>query len=153
MRYAHNLYHLDHNHKQINYLQRDLILEIIALSDVYEALSPKLSMDSERLYQLPTRIESIKNILAALDFRGNLTEQKQAVKLLEEIAAIEQEKDETTKQKREKEFVEKVLYSNNSDSLLMYIRNKNEDFIKIKERMMENHHSFFINYLTSTVSM
>ena len=115
--------------------QESKILEIIALADVYEAVSPKLSINSERNYQMPRKVQFIKDILEESKYYWTATESQSIIRLMDEINMIDTEKDEASKQEMERIFVEEVLYEYSNDPVLKYIRGKNNE--KIRERAFE----------------
>ena len=106
------------------------IVEIVSLADVYEAVSPKLSIDSERNYQLSRKVQSIKSILEEAERYWGDVERKIIINLIDEINTIEAESNEATRQESERNFVRRVLYEYTTDPVLRYIREKDNDAIR-----------------------
>ncbi|MBR4632874.1 MAG: hypothetical protein IKO48_06125, partial [Elusimicrobia bacterium] len=109
-----------------------LISKIVGLADVFEAVSPKLSFDSERTYQFSRRIKDISKILEDIDMNVKLTESqnKERIILLSEIAQIDSENDAIKKQAMERNFIKKVLYDHSRSAVIKYIRETNYEQVR-----------------------
>lgn len=106
------------------------IAKVVTLTDVYEAVSPKLSFATERTYQFARKIRDISNILENIDIGLNESQQKRVITLLSEIAQIENEEDIPKRQELEQKFIKKVLYSHSKDIIINYIREQNNELVR-----------------------
>ena|GEM_PF-4321081 len=106
------------------------IAKVVTLTDVYEAVSPKLSFATERTYQFARKIRDISNILENIDVGLNESQQKRVIVLLSEIAQIENEEDIPKRQEMEQKFIKKVLYSHSKDIIINYIREQNNELVR-----------------------
>ncbi|WP_372520647.1 HD-GYP domain-containing protein [Candidatus Ruminimicrobiellum ovillum] len=106
------------------------IAKVVTLTDVYEAVSPKLSFATERTYQFARKIRDISNILENIDIGLNESQQKRVITLLSEIAQIENEEDIPKRQEMEQKFIKKVLYSHSKDIIINYIREQNNELVR-----------------------
>ncbi|WP_372519409.1 HD-GYP domain-containing protein [Candidatus Ruminimicrobiellum ovillum] len=106
------------------------IAKVVTLTDVYEAVSPKLSFATERTYQFARKIRDISNILENIDVGLNESQQKRVIALLSEIAQIENEEDIPKRQEMEQKFIKKVLYSHSKDIIINYIREQNNELVR-----------------------
>ena len=108
------------------------IAKIVTLADVFEAVSPKLSFDSERTYQFSKKIRDISDMLEKIEEDIELTEsqKKEVIILLAEIAQIDAEEDAEQKRAMEQDFIRKVLYAHSRSVVLNYIREKNNELIR-----------------------
>ena len=107
-----------------------LIAKIVSLADVFEAVSPKLSFDSERTYQFPQKIRDISSMLENIDIDLTESQKREVIVLLAEIAQIDSEEDVTKKKEMEQAFIKKVLYNRSRSFVINYIREKNYDSVR-----------------------
>ena len=107
-----------------------LIAKIVSLADVFEAVSPKLSFDSERTYQFPQKIRDVSSMLENIDIDLTESQKREVIVLLAEIAQIDSEEDVTKKKEMEQAFIKKVLYNRSRSFVINYIREKNYDSVR-----------------------
>ncbi|MBQ2219912.1 MAG: hypothetical protein II417_03855, partial [Elusimicrobia bacterium] len=107
-----------------------LIAKIVSLADVFEAVSPKLSFDSERTYQFPQKIRDISSMLENIDIDLTESQKREVIVLLAEIAQIDSEDDAAKKQEMEQKFIKKVLYDRSKSAVIKYVREKNYELIR-----------------------
>lgn len=107
-----------------------LIAKIVSLADVFEAVSPKLSFDSERTYQFPQKIRDISSMLENIDIDLTKSQKREVIVLLAEIAQIDSEDDAAKKQEMEQKFIKKVLYDRSKSAVIKYVREKNYELIR-----------------------
>ena len=122
---------LDDLLREIEQIEEEvLIAKIVSLADVFEAVSPKLSFDSERTYQFPQKIRDISSMLENIDIDLTESQKREVIVLLAEIAQIDSEEDAAKKQEMEQKFIKKVLYDRSKSAVIKYVREKNYEFVR-----------------------
>lgn len=122
---------LDDLLREIEQIEEEvLIAKIVSLADVFEAVSPKLSFDSERTYQFPQKIRDISSMLENIDIDLTESQKREVIVLLAEIAQIDSEDDAAKKQEMEQKFIKKVLYDRSKSAVIKYVREKNYELIR-----------------------